>query len=65
MIEQKLISIREAAEITGMSVHWWRGALAGRRAMPPVRVIRIGRAIRLHLDDLEAWINQTKEQNGK
>jgi predicted DNA-binding transcriptional regulator AlpA len=65
MSQAKLISIKDAAAMTGMSQQWWRGALAGHRPMPPVRVVRIGRAIRLHLDDLEAWINQTNGQNGE
>lgn len=65
MKNQKLVTVAEAAELTAMSEQWWRGALAGRRPMPPVRVVRIGRAIRLHLGDLEAWINQTKGQNGE
>jgi hypothetical protein len=65
MPQTKLISVKDAAAMTGMSQQWWRGALAGRRPMPPVRVVRIGRAIRLHLDDLEVWINQTNGQNGE
>lgn len=66
MSQAKLISIKDTAAMTGMSQQWWRDALAGRRPMPPVRVVRIGRAIRLHLDDLEAWINQGKsQQQGK
>ncbi|WP_371877460.1 helix-turn-helix domain-containing protein [Thiovibrio frasassiensis] len=65
MPQAKLISVKDAAAMTGMSQQWWRGALAGRRPMPPVRVVRIGRAIRLHLDDLEVWINQTNGQNGE
>ena len=65
MKNQKLVTVAEAAELTAMSEQWWRGAIAGRRPMPPVRVVRMGKSIRLHLDDLEAWINQTKEQNGQ
>lgn len=65
MSQPKLVSVKDTAAITGMSQQWWRDALAGRRPMPPIRVVRIGRAIRLHLDDLEAWINQTKGQIGK
>ncbi len=63
MPQPKLISVKDTAAMTGMSQQWWRDALAGRRPMPPVRVVRIGRAIRLHLDDLEAWINQGKSQH--
>jgi len=65
MLQPKLISVKEAAAMTGMSQQWWRSAIAGRKPMPPVRVVRMGKSIRLHLDDLEAWINQAKEQNGK
>lgn len=65
MKNQKLVTVAEAAELTAMSEQWWRGAIAGRRPMPPVRVVRMGKSIRLHLDDLEAWINQAKGQNGK
>ncbi len=62
---KKLVTVAEAAELTAMSEQWWRGALAGRRPMPPVRVVRIGRAIRLHLEDIEVWINQTNGKNGE
>ncbi len=52
-----LVTVQEAAEMTSMSIGWWRGALAGRKPMPPVRVIRIGRVVRLHYGDLVAWID--------
>jgi hypothetical protein len=53
----KLITIAEAAQITSMSAGWWRAAINGRKPMPPVRVHRMGGAIRLHLADLLAWID--------
>ncbi len=53
----KLITISQAAAMTNMSQGWWRAAVAGRKPMPPVRVIRIGTAVRLHLGDLLAWID--------
>jgi len=52
-----LVTVQEAAEMTSMSIGWWRGALAGRKPMPPVRIIRIGRVVRLHYKDLVAWID--------
>lgn len=52
-----LVTVQEAAEMTSMSIGWWRGALAGRKPMPPVRIIRIGRVVRLHYEDLVAWID--------
>lgn len=52
-----LVTVQEAAEMTSMSIGWWRGALAGRKPMPPVRIIRIGRVVRLHYGDLVAWID--------
>lgn len=61
MTKKQLITVDQAAEITSMSVAWWRQALAGNKPMPPVRVIRIGKAVRLHLGDLLNWI----EKGGK
>jgi predicted DNA-binding transcriptional regulator AlpA len=56
-MEQKLITIEETAKLTSMSQAWWRAAINGRKPMPPVRVRRMGGAIRLHLADLLAWID--------
>jgi len=56
-MEKQLVTISEAAQLTGMSSSWWRHAVAGRKPMPPVRVIRVGAAVRLHLGDILAWIN--------
>ncbi len=58
MTKKQLITVDQAAEITSMSVAWWRQALAGNKPMPPVRVIRIGKAVRLHLGDLLSWIDK-------
>ena len=55
--EKHLVTVQEAAEMTSMSIGWWRGALAGRKPMPPVRIVRIGRVVRLHYGDLVAWID--------
>jgi predicted DNA-binding transcriptional regulator AlpA len=52
-----LITLAEAAHVTGMSEQWWRHAIAGRKQMPPIRVVRIGGAVRLHRQDLLDWIN--------
>lgn len=57
MLEKQLITMSEAAKMTGVSASWWRHAIAGRKTMPPVRVIRLGGAVRLHLQDLIDWIN--------
>ena len=57
MMEKQLVTISEAAQLTGMSSSWWRHAVAGRKPMPPIRVIRVGAAVRLHLGDLLTWIN--------
>lgn len=53
----RLVSISEAAVMTGMSEQWWRHAVAGRKPMPPVRVIRLGGAVRIHLDDLLRFVD--------
>ncbi len=56
--QKQLISVHEAAQLTGMSSTWWRAAIAGRKPMPPVRVVRFGGAVRLHLDDLLRYIEK-------
>jgi len=56
MTKKQLITVEQAAEIASMSIAWWRQALAGKKPMPPIRVIRIGKAVRLHLGDLLNWI---------
>lgn len=55
--EDALLTLREAATITKMSLAWWQRAARGEFALPPVRVIRIGRNVRIHGGDLRAWIN--------
>jgi len=57
MMKKQLVTINEAAQLTGMSSSWWRHAVGGRKIMPPVRVVRVGAAVRLHLGDLLSWIN--------
>lgn len=52
-----LITLGEAARLTGMSEQWWRHAVAGRKPMPPIRILRLGGAVRLHRQDLFNWIN--------
>ncbi|BCO09238.1 hypothetical protein GF1_16140 [Desulfolithobacter dissulfuricans] len=59
--DQMLITVDEAARITGMSASWWRAAVIGRKPMPPVRVIRFGKSVRLHLGDLLRYIEQEQE----
>jgi hypothetical protein len=61
MTRKQLITVEQAAEITSMSIAWWRQALAGKKPMPPIRVIRIGKAVRLHLGDLLSWIESGGE----
>ncbi len=56
--QKRLISVREAAQLTGMSSTWWRAAIAGRKQLPPVRVVRLGGAIRIHLGDLMRFIEE-------
>jgi len=56
-MEKQLVTLSEAAQITGTSCSWWRHAVAGRKIMPPIRIVRIGSSVRLHLGDLLNWIN--------
>jgi len=56
--QKQLISVQEAAQLTGMSSTWWRAAIAGRKQLPPVRVVRLGGAIRIHLGDLMRFIEE-------
>lgn len=51
-----LITIKEAAHLTGTAEGTWRHWLMGGEGMPPVRVIRLGRAVRIHRQDLFDWI---------
>jgi len=51
-----LIKIKEAARLTDTAEGTWRHWLMGGEGMPPVRVIRLGRAVRIHLQDLLDWI---------
>lgn len=55
--KQLLLTLQEVAELTRMSLAWWRSATQGKRNMPPVRVMRVGRSVRIHAGDLRAWIN--------
>ena len=58
--EELLISIDEAARLTGMAVTTWRHWIAGRTSggeAPPVRIVRLGvKAVRVHKGDLLKWI---------
>lgn len=52
-----LITIKEAARLTNTAEGTWRHWLMGQgEGMPPVRVIRLGRAVRIHRKDLLDWI---------
>lgn len=55
--ERYLVTLAEAAKMTAMSLAWWR--LAVRRGSLPatVRVVRIGRAVRVHADDIKRWLD--------
>ena len=53
----KLLTIKEAAKLTRTAEGTWRHWLMGLgEGMPPVRVIRLGRAVRIHRQDLLNWI---------
>jgi excisionase family DNA binding protein len=53
-----LITIKEAARLTHTAEGTWRHWLMGQgEGMPPVRVIRLGRAVRIHRQDLLNWID--------
>lgn len=52
--EKYLLTIKEAAELTGMSVPWWKQVASGRRPWPG-RVLKIGKSVRIHADDLKKW----------
>lgn len=61
MIEQRLLSPKEAARYIGMSASYLanarcQGNLPGRTPAPPY--IRIGRTIRYDLMALDAWIQE-------
>ena len=60
-MEKQLISVKEAAKMTGISESWWRQAVRGKKNMPPVRVRHIGHSIRLHLGDLVRFIEDGGE----
>lgn len=52
-----LITLKEAARLTHTAEGTWRHWLMGLgEGMPPVRVIRLGRAVRIHRKDLLDWI---------
>ncbi|MFH7321404.1 phage antirepressor N-terminal domain-containing protein [Desulfurivibrio sp. D14AmB] len=54
----KLIPLREAAEMTGMTYGWWYRAMAVDHPVLPIRTYRFGRSIRVHRGDLAAWIDK-------
>ena len=55
--QSKLLTIKEAAKLTRTAEGTWRHWLMGLgEGMPPVRVIRLGRAVRIHRKDLLDWI---------
>lgn len=58
--EKYLLTVKEAAHLTGLSEGWWKQVTAGKRACP-ARVIKIGKAVRIHAGDLRAWIDGEKE----
>lgn len=51
-MKQKLLSIIEAAELTGASVSFWRKRIAD-RSLP---VVRVGRLVRFRPEDVEAYL---------
>lgn len=51
-----LITVKEAARLTRTAEGTWRHWLMGGVGMPRVRVIRIGRTVRIHRQDLLNWI---------
>lgn len=63
MAEKKyLLTVKEAANLTGLSEGWWKQVTAGRRPWPG-RVIKIGKAVRIHAGDLQAWVNGEPTQD--
>ena len=48
----KLISIRQAAELTGVSVRFWRKRVAD-RSLP---VVKVGRLVRFRPEDFERYL---------
>lgn len=54
--EKYLVTIKEAAAMTAMSLGWWRLALRSGSLPATVRVVRIGRAVRLHAADIKKWV---------
>ena len=53
-----LYKIGQAAEVTGLS----RSLLYERIAVGELKVVRVGRAVRIPADELHRWIETLKEQ---
>ena len=51
-----LITVREAASLCRVSEKWWRRRIAG--GTSPVPVYRLGRHVRLDLNEVLAWLNR-------
>lgn len=59
LLESKLLSVGEAAELLGRSVetlYYWRKQGKGPRAF------RLGRRLVYPLDDLNAWVDSAREE---
>ena len=54
---KRLLSLDECAERTGTTVRWWRRAVFEKR----VAVHHLGRLVRIHEDDLEAFIEANRQ----
>lgn len=55
--ERYLVTLAEAAKMTAMSLAWWRLAVRNGSLPATIRVVRIGRAVRVHVDDIKKWVD--------
>ncbi len=53
-VNRVLFSVREVAQITGLSMGWIR-ELVRRKKIP---AYLLGQAYRIHIDDLNHWLNE-------
>jgi len=60
--ERLLLNLRDVAQVTSMSIHWWRAAIKNGEVPPGVRVVRVGRAVRVNYSDLKKWIEGGNDQ---
>ena len=51
--EQTIVDVKQAARLSGMSVHWWRQRTL-RREVP---YIKIGRSVRIDVADIQRLLD--------